>query len=102
MVSYKCKPHNRKYKVLRFADVTTKQDILDFCEIPDDFVHVIMDGIGFTATCSYILNGDNGNYQFGPGCVMLLTSDSTYFTIISEDAFQMLFNNKTLEVIEDV
>lgn len=102
MLFYKCKPHNRKYKVLRFADVTTKQDILDFCEIPDADIRVIMDGIGFTASCSYIMDGDNGSYQFGPGSVLILTSDSTYFTIISEDAFQMLFNNKTLEVIEHV
>lgn len=99
MTAYKCKLNSRKYKVLDFSDVQCKQDIVDFAKCDPDAIRVVLDGVGFAANVSYIIDCTYCSYSFGPGCVLILSIDGDEATCINKDTFSMLFNIKSLEEI---
>lgn len=89
----KAKPFNRKYDVMVITNDTSSNEIGEFIKCPNA-VRTKIYGIGFAAKRTNLINLNYGVVEVLPGNVLLRNS-SDDITIISNDAYNMLFKTES-------
>lgn len=83
------KPYRRKYNTLQVTANTTKQELGDFIGCPEA-VRTVMNGIGFCADTTLIMNTDTNEIALYPGTVLLKNYGGD-IAIIDGASYNMLF-----------
>lgn len=89
----KAKPFNRKYDVMIITDNTSSNEIERFIKCPNS-VRTKMYGIGFAAKYTNLINLSSGIVEVVPGNI-ILRNGSDEITIISSDAYNMIFKTES-------